>query len=406
MTLFVRAAGVYRPVAIDNLFQRSEGVYSKVSELKVKSSGGYRSAWRENVAPPAPINLFSTAEGGGVINVYWAWATNPDDDYSRVEVQEVGDVARIPTDYPEVYQRRTGYTEGQGVYMQVRTIDHAGLASPWGTIGGVTARYSHPGIATMTGVGWNGTAFVVNWTAGDNAYGDPTDARLMCKTQAESTWTQVGPPLATSAGQPHSVIAPVRTWDANHFFYVQTMTSWAMTNSIAVNRWAPPVTGTEKTITPYSADSYAFTPNIWLNDGKVRQGQFSPTPHGLHFGMFFYDDLLYNASHGHPAVSGDIFMIREGEQGFPGTVFFEGHAYRSRPSATPTGSGVTWPSTNQFTGADASAFEALPASFLQSVAVGTTKGVGIYTASEAQTNYKVFKGPSTHGSAGMIRLRW
>src|SRR6478609_6095772 len=99
MTLYVRSDGIYLPVNFDNLTRREGGVYAKYNELLVRESGTYKSVWRSNGPPPAPIGLTTSAVNGGKVNVSWSYASNPENDYLRVEVQQFGDTARLSTNY-------------------------------------------------------------------------------------------------------------------------------------------------------------------------------------------------------------------------------------------------------------------------------------------------------------------
>ena len=165
--------------------------------------------------------------------------------------------------------------------------------------------------------------------------------------------------------------------------------------------------GTEKIINAYIGDSWGFNAGAYRNDGTVRMGQFSTTPWGNHYGMYFYGpNVLWNAGHGWAANSGEIFMIRSGVEGFTGTVFFYPHGYDTPPASAPGGNGLTWASTSQFAGSGASGWEAIPADTLASIANGGTRGIGIYTPELFQSHYKVFLGPALNGLGGQIKLRY
>jgi hypothetical protein len=197
-----------------------------------------------------------------------------------------------------------------------------------------------------------------------------------------------------------------RGWDIANYAFVRVFNSAGYADSNVAGQWTPPAPGTEKVVGSFEGNSWAFAAGAYRHDGTVRQGQFTPTPMGLHFGLFFYGDELYNVSHGYPAQSAEILMIRNGTEGFTGPVNFTGHGYGWNPGVAPTGDGNGWVSQSDFAGADASYWEPLPIGLLQGFAAGTSKGVGIFTFSAFQSNYKVFKGPQINGFAGAIRLRW
>ena len=95
MTLYVRSGGVYQPVGFNNYFQRHGGVYNKCQELFVRAGGQYQRVWLADGPPPEPVGLSAVAANGGTIKVAWGYQANDENDYNRVEVQQVGDIGRV-----------------------------------------------------------------------------------------------------------------------------------------------------------------------------------------------------------------------------------------------------------------------------------------------------------------------
>ena len=246
--------------------------------------------------------------------------------------------------------------------------------------------------------------FQINWTDPGNPYGDISAVQVWYRLESEGTWT-LGGNFGTAGGARSTTLAN-RGYDTVHVAFVRVVNAAGYTDAPAWSIWTPPAPGTVKTITAHDGQSYAFAAAAWRNDHSVRQGMFSPTPMGLHFGLLFYGDELVHACHGYAPVSGDIFMIRNGTEGFTGPLYFTGHNYGWNPApAAPTGQ-IGWTSISQFAGADASGWEPLPSSFLNAMAAGIVRGVGLFTFSDFQSNYKVFKGPYSNALAGVINLRW
>jgi hypothetical protein len=405
VSLYVRQGGVYKLVDFDDLYRRNGGVYSKMKELYVKHAGVYKLVWRADGPPPPPSSLGIAAVNGGVINVGWAWAANEEGDYNRVEVQQPGDIARIGTNYPGTTQQRTGYAHGTSVVLEARTVDNGGQFSAWTPVPVTGALNALPGPASFSAFWWDGTNFQLQWTDPGNPYGDISAVQLWYRADHEGTWT-LGATHGTAGGLRQWAL-PGRGWDVLNHAFIRVVNNAGYTDSGILSVWTPPQPGTEKTLAAYIGDSWGYNAGGYRNDGTVRQGQFSPTPWGTHYGMFFYGaNALWNMGHGYQAASGEIFMIRHGTEGFTGTVWFEPHGYGSPPGFTPSGLDQQWASTSEFAGHDASAWEPIPGYVLASIANGSAQGMGIFTGNTAQSLYKVFKGPSLNGFAGVVRLRW
>ena len=406
MTLYVRSGGIYRVVDYDDLLRRDAGVYAKMKELYVKNAGVQKLVWRADGPPPAPASLSVSAVNGGTINTSWTWPANPENDYNRVEVQQPGDIARVGTNYAGTTQQRTGFAHGTNVVLEGRTVDNGGQVSSWVAFPVVSAVNVLPGQAAMTAFYWDGSNFRTTWNNPGNPYGDVHTQQLYYRRSDEGSWT-LGYSGPYSGGSHGPVFLPGRGWDALYQSFVRIINNAGYTDSAVASAWAPPQPGTEKIVAALIGDSWGYNAGGYRNDGTVRQGQFSPTPWGTHYGMYFYGaNSLWNMGHGFQAASGEIFMIRHGTEGFTGTVWFEPHGYGTPPGTTPVGLDLQWPSTSEFAGNDATYWEPLPASVLGAIANGSAQGMGIFTSSTAQSMYKVFKGPTLNGYAGVVRLRW
>jgi hypothetical protein len=404
VSLWVRSGGVYRNVDFDDLYRRDGGVYQKFKELYVRNAGTYKLAWRADGPPPAPTSLAATAANGGIINTSWAWPANAENDYNRVEVQQVGDIGRISTNYAGTTQQRSGYANGSSVQLQARTVDNGGQVSAWVNFPAVSTVNALPGAANVSAFWWDGANFQVQWTDPGNPYGDISAVQVYYRNDAEGSWTLGG--TYGTAGGLRQVALPGRGWDRLNHVFVRVVNAAGYTDSNIRSVWTPPQAGTSKLLVPHEGNSFAYTANAYRNDGTVRQGQFSATPMGTHFGLWFYGDQLYNAGHGYAPVSGRIFMIRDGVQGFTGPLFFTGHPYGWNPGVAPTGAGTGWTSTGVYAGADASDWEPIPSGVLASIASNEVKGIGIFTFSTAQSNYRVMLGPQWNAYAGIIELTW
>ena len=402
----MRSGGVYKNVDFYNFYQRFGGAYVRMDELYVRNAGAYKLAWRADGPPPAPTSLSASAANGGIVNVGWAYAANPENDYNRVEVQQPGDIARIGTNYAGTTQQRTGYAHGAGVSLQARTVDNSGQISAWATVPGVTALNALPGAASIQNFWFDGTNFQFQWYDPGNPYGDISAVQVFYRNVTlnegwthHSTWG--------TAGGLRQVTLLGRGWDGLHAAFVRVVNNAGYTDSTIASQWAPPMPGTEKTIAAYVGDSWGYNAGAYRNDGTVRQGQFSTTPWGPHYGMFFYGSYnLWALGHGYQANYGEIFMIRNGSEGFAGTVWFEPHGYADPPAANPSGLDMLWPSVSSFSGFDASGWEAIPTGVLGAIANGSAQGIGIWTPSLSQGEYRVFKGPSLNGFAGVIKLNF
>lgn len=404
MTAHVRSGGVYKNVDFHGAYERASGVYSVLDEIWVRNSGAYKLAWRADGPPPAPTSLSSSAVNGGYINVGWAYAANVENDYNRVEVQQPGDIARIGTNYAGTTQQRSGYAHGAGVSLQARTVDNGGQVSAWATVPGVTALNALPGAAAIQNMWFDGTNFQLQWYDPGNPYGDISAVQVFYRNATvEGGWTFHS--QWSTAGGLRQVTLAGRGWDGHHQAFVRVINNAGYTDSALAGVWAPPMPGTEKTIAAYVGDSWGYNAGAYRNDGTVRAGQFSATPWGPHYGMFFYGDWnLWNLGHGYQANYGYIFMIRNGSEGFSGNMFFEPHGYGTPPGANPSGLNMLWSSEGEFQGFDASRWEPIPTGVLGAIANGSAQGMGIWTPSLLQSNYKVFKGPALNGLAGVVRL--
>jgi len=407
MTLYRRTAGVYTALNFSAVLRREAGVYVVAKEALVRGSGAYANSWRADGPPPAPISLTSVAANGGTVTVGWAYAANVEADYNRVEVQAPGDTARNATNYAGLSQVRTGYAHGVSVPLEARTVDNGGQVSAWTAVPTVSAISALPGAASISNFAWERTnqRFIIQWTDPGNPYGDISAVRVYYRNSGEGTWTlhsEYG-----TAGGLRTVYMAGRGWDVLAQAFVRVINNAGYADSAVVTAWTPPQPGTEKIINCVLGDSWGFTAGAYREDGTVRMGMFSTTPWGNHYGMYFYGtNGLWNLGHGWPAFSGEIFMVRSGVEGFTGTVFFYPHGYNTKPATTPGGNGLTWASTSQFGGADASGWESIPVDVLSSIADGGTRGIGIYTPELLQSYYKVFKGPALNGLAGQIKLRY
>jgi hypothetical protein len=406
MTLYRRTSGIYTALGFDRVYRRAGGVYSIAQEALVRSGGAYQNVWRADGPPPAPVGLTASAANGGVVNVGWSYAANVENDYNRVEVQQPGDIARIGTNYAGTSQSRTGYAHGASVSLQARTVDNGGQASAWTTVPTVTALNAAPNAAALTAFFWDGSNWHIRWNDPANPYGDVSAMQVFIRNNAEGTWTLVGSYGWTGQAS-REVTAAGRGWDTLHHTFVRTVNNAGYTDTGVASQWTPPQPGVEKFINPHEGNSWAYAAGAYRHDGTVREGMFSETPMGLHFGIFFYGNQLYDACHGYPPTTGWIFMVRRGAEGFTGNLHFTGHGYATNPGSAPTGDGhASWVSANQFAGADSSAWETIPSNCLAQIASGVTKGIGIFTFSNFQSNYRVFQGPAFNAYAGVISLMW
>jgi hypothetical protein len=292
------------------------------------------------------------------------------------------------------------------VVLQARTVDNGGQTSAWVSVPSTTAINVLPQPANFHAFYWGGADLVFSWNDPANPYGDAGNVQLWYRRDDEGSWT-LGATHGYAGTTNRVWTLPGRGYDALHHAFVRTFNNAGYTDTPVRSTWTPPAPGTEKTIAALVGDSWGYAAGAFRGDGTVRQGQFSPTPHGLHYGMFFYGtNALWNLGHGHAAASGEIFMVRHGVQGFTGTVWFDPHGYGGVPSSAPASLGMAWPSVSEFAGTDASAWEPIPGGTLWGIASGVVQGMGIWTPSTLQSLYKVFKGPSLNGFAGVVRLRW
>lgn len=406
MPLYRRTSGIYTALNFSGVLRREAGVYAVSKEAFVRSGGSYQQVWRADGPPPAPTGLTSTAANGGTVTVGWAYPANAENDYNRVEVQQPGDTARYGTNYAGTSQVRTGYSHGASVPLEARTVDNGGQVSAWTAAPTVTALNALPPAAALTAFFWDGSNWHIRWNDPANPYGDLSTMQAYIRNNAEGNWTLVGSYGYTGQANREVTVAG-RGWDTLHHTFVRSINNAGYTDTGVASQWTPPQPGTEKVFAPDEGNSYAHAAGAYRDDGTVRQGQFAPTPMGNHFGLYFYGTKLYNGGHGYAPVSGDIFLMRSGTEGFTGPVFFTGHGYAVNPRTIPNGDGHSqWTSTSEFAGSGASAWEPLPAGCLSMIGSGVTKGVGMWTFNTFQSNYKVFLGPAHNGFAGVIRLRW
>jgi hypothetical protein len=406
MTLYRRTSGVYTALNFSGVLQRANGVYGVAQEALVRSGGVYQNVWRADGPPPAPINLTSGAANGGTVTVGWAWAANIENDYNRVEVQQPGDIGRTNTAYALNAQQRGGYGHGASVALVGRSVDNGGQVSAWTPFPTVTALNALPPAAVFTNLDWINSAWTIKWNDPANPYGDISAIQVYIRNNAEGSWTLAGS-YGYTGQTGRTITTPGRGWETLHHVFIRVVNNAGYTDSNTASQWTPPQPGTEKSIGPDEGNSFAYAANAWRDDGTVRQGMFAPTPMGLHFGCYFYGSKLYDAGHGYAPVSGEIVMMRSGTEGFTGSVYFTGHGYGTNPRTNPTGDGQPgWTSSSQFGGSGATAWESLPAGMLSGIGSGVTKGVGIFTFSSFQSDYKVFLGPAHNGFAGAIKLRW
>ena len=439
MALYVRSGGTYHPVGYAGLTNRWEGVYYKQKELFVKDAGAYRSVWRADGPPPPPINLTAAPwnDASGTIHVEWAWQPNYEYDYWRVEVQEPGDINRYPAAFPETAQNRSGYYHGQSVMLEARTRDLAGNSSAWVPFGPVTALSVPPGPPGTPVVYWNGSTLMATWNNPGNPHGDIHTQELMVQTDlGDTSWViKYSGPFVPGPQGPVSVFL---AWDKPHRVKVrlhggvsQTYIFEQWTDSQITTWWTPPAPGTTKEVGGAGGDTYLVRPN-WGNvyhfDGKVRQGQYWPTQtepsgQGDSIGIWVYGIGPQNAAsalpeacncrdgnwgYGYPPISGEVFMMRNGANGAPGNLSFYAHGYRFLPGdlSVPPGNGITWASTHTYDTPGATGWEPLPRAFLDTIANGTTQGLGIYTSNRDPSAHRDMLSAHDNYLAGRVMLHW
>jgi hypothetical protein len=440
MALYVRSGGTYRPVNYDGLFDRWQGVYYKQRELYVKDAGQYKLAWRADTPPPPPTNLTAVAmnDASGTIHVEWAWQPNYEYDYLRVEVQEPGDIRRYPSAFPETSQNRSGYVHGQSVTLQARTVDQGGNVSPWVQFGPVSVLSVPPGPPGAPFLYWNGSTLMAEWDNPGNPHGDIYKQELMVETSYYGTdqWTVMysGPFVPGHQGPVSAFMA----WDKLHRAKVrlyggvsQTYIWEQWTDSQPATWWTPPAPGTTKEVGSAGGDTFIHRPtfgSVYHFDGKVRQGVYwapeaDPSGQGEAVGIWVYGIGPHNAAsalpeacncresnwgYGYPPISGEVFMMRDGANGAPGNLSFYAHGYRFLPGGLPLppGNGITWASTNTYATPGATAWEPLPRAFLDTIANGTTQGLGIYTSNRDPSAHRQMLSSQIDGQAARILLHW
>ena len=382
--------------------------------------------------PPPPTNLTAVPwnDASGTIHVEWAWQPNYEYDYLRVEVQEPGDIRRYPTNVPETSQNRSGYTHGQSVMLQARTVDIGGNVSPWVQFGPVTALSVPPGPPGTPVLYWNGSTLMATWSNPGNPHGDIHTQELMVQTDwGDTSWViKYSGPFVPGPQGPVSVFLewnkPHRVKVRLHGGVSQTYIFEQWTDSQIAYWWTPPAPGTTKEVGCYYGDTFLYRPGGYSTyhfDDRVRQGVYwpiaddYPSGSGEAIGIWTYSDDLTEAcngndyfqfGYGYPPVSGEVFMMRDGSNGAPGNLFFYAHNYVHAPGDRPVGNGITWPSTYTYNTPGATAWEPLPRAFLDTIANGTTRGLGIHTSNRDPSAFKQMLSPYYDYQAARIRLHW
>ena len=368
-------------------------------------------------------------DASGTIHVEWTWPSNPENDYWRVEVQEPGDINRYPTDYPTTSQNRGGYAHGQNVMLQARTRDLGGNASSWVQFGPVMALSAPPGYVPAPHLYWNGSTLMATWINPGNPHGDIYKQEVLAQTgYLSDTWVvKYSGPFVPGPQGPVSVFLE---WDKVHRVKIrlyggvsQTYIWEQWTDSQHALWWTPPAPGTTKEVGSYYGDTYLVRPsfgNSYHFDDRVRQGVYwaaeaDPSGQGEAIGIWTYSNDLTEAcngadyfqfGYGYPPVSGEVFMMRDGSNGAPGNLFFYAHNYIHAPGDQPVGNGITWASTYTYNTPGATAWEPLPRAFLDTIANGTTSGLGIYTTNRDPSAFKQMLSSWYDYQAARIRLHW
>ena len=439
MTTYVRSGGVYRPVDYNGVLDRRNGVYSRSKEMFVKNGGTYKSVWRADTPPPPPTNLTAVAmnDASGTIHVEWAWQPNYEYDYLRVEVQEPGDVRRYPTAFPETSQNRSGYSHGQSVMLQARTVDLGGNVSPWVQFGPVQALSVPPGPPGAPVVYWNGSTLMASWSNPGNPHGDIYKQEVHVQT----SWSDTDYTIAYSGpfvSGPQGPVSVFLAWDKLHRVRVrlfggvsQTYIWEQWTDSQWTYWWTPPAPGTTKEVGSAGGDTFIYRPSfgsVYHFDGKVRQGVYwapaaDPSGEGQAMGIWVYGIGPANAAsalpeacncrdanwgYGYPPVSGEVFMMRDGANGAPGNLSFYAHGYRTLPGglSSPPGNGITWASIHTYDTPGATGWEPLPRAFLDTIANGTTLGLGIHTSNRDPSAIREMLSSQINYMAARIMLHW
>ncbi len=400
-SLYVRDGGIQKLIGPSKLLRKVGGVWQILgSSLKVKVAGAQVSTWTANSPPPAPTGLGAVPVNGGKINTSWAYPTNLENDYASVEVEQISSIGRAVTAHPTTTQQRTGYAHGVSIPLQARSVDTSGLMSAWVALPVVTTINALSGGATGVYPSWNGTSFTVAWTNPGNPYSDITAVEVYKSSGGAYTLAHTE---AYVGGLRTASIASSAS-DTLHSFKVRVVNSAGFVETAPISLWSPPAPGTVKNILADAADTWAFTLGAWRNDGSVRSGQFDNYPMGMNVGLFFYGTKLWEACHGYTPIKGEIFMQRNGSQGFSGNLNFHGHGYMVKPAGQPGRGAVDWTSTSEFLGSGVSSWEIMPQSARESIAWPTLRGFGIHTDLTYQSEYRHFWGPANVGAAGQVRL--
>ena len=270
----------------------------------------------------------------------------------------------------------------------------------------MTALNALPPAAVFTNFDWIGSTWRIRWNDPANPYGDISSMQVYIRNNAEGGWTLVGT-YGYTGGVGREVTAAGRGWETLHHAFIRVINNAGYTDSNVGSQWTPPAPGTEKNIGPDEGNSFAMRGQRLARRRHCSSGHVLADPDGSSLRLFFYGSKLYDAGHGYPPVSGEIFMMRDGVQGFTGYCVLHRTRLRHEPSR-----GVR-PATVMPVGLPR-ASSVGPARPLGAAACRCSGGHGFRRDEGCrhlhllvfQSDYKVFLGPAHNGFAGVIGLRW